>query len=411
MELTPNNKIKVSRIKDLPELSNNTGKVIVCDNGEIKYVSKNGLYTYLSLSNVVSEFKILGMNDSLMTYKGGSVISPEVNGKRYVLKFEDGVVDTNKSFEDGGCCDAIRKKPWQQPLMTSNTTPDEMTISCSDQYDGNYPPFRAFNGTNTANTDCWHSLSNGVFPKWIQADLKYPITIEKFAIQNRTTDADNALNGSATNFKIWGRNLNGEWVELVYVDGVNSVTTNRTSASWAEYVSKDDENLYNSIKYEIYNSVSQSYTFVARFQIIGHYKGYRIPDSTYNVFVIGKENEENPEARIITTLEEFPEMPKDYTYGVKLGSFKTAHDYSTLDYYPCLDLNESYNHGFVVLESLTNPGYRIYSDGWKKQWGTNANPVFPIAFEEIPLNINRGASAVTKTGMTIEAGYWIVEGY
>ena len=46
-----------------------------------------------------------------------------------------------------------------------------------------------------------------------------------------------------------------------------------------------------------------------------------------------------------------------------------------------------------------------------KRWGNLANPTFPIAFDNIPVIVERGATNVTTTGMTIEAGYWKVKGY
>ena len=78
---------------------------------------------------------------------------------------------------------------------------------------------------------------------------------------------------------------------------------------------------------------------------------------------------------------------------------------------PSMDLAESYEHGFIIDEKYGSIGYRIYSDGWKEQWGNNANPVFPIAFEEIPTIYTNGATNVSKIGMTIGAGYWNVCGY
>ena len=72
---------------------------------------------------------------------------------------------------------------------------------------------------------------------------------------------------------------------------------------------------------------------------------------------------------------------------------------------------ESFENHFIIAESLGTIGYRIYSDGWKEQWGNNVNPVFPVAFEDIPVITTVGATNITTTGMTITAGYWQAEGY
>ena len=92
-------------------------------------------------------------------------------------------------------------------------------------------------------------------------------------------------------------------------------------------------------------------------------------------------------------------------------TFKIGEDGNIVKYYPHDDVVNSYNDRFLIQEQIGSIGYRIYSDGWKEQWGNNANPVFPIAFEEIPVIVERGATNVTRTGMTIGAGYWSVKGY
>lgn len=96
----------------------------------------------------------------------------------------------------------------------------------------------------------------------------------------------------------------------------------------------------------------------------------------------------------------------------EIGYFVTASDSTSIvRYYPTQDLATSYQNRYIIKEQSGTTGYRIYSDGWKEQWGNLVNPVFPVAFNEIPLSISRGASAVTRTGMTIAAGYWFAKGY
>ena len=114
----------------------------------------------------------------------------------------------------------------------------------------------------------------------------------------------------------------------------------------------------------------------------------------------------------ITYYNEFSNIFYNKLKFKKIGSFVTASDSnSIIRYYPMEDLATSYQNRYIIKEQSGTTGYRIYSDGWKEQWGNNANPVFPVAFNEIPLSISRGASAVTRTGMTIAAGYWFAKGY
>ena len=429
MAINPYIKIRKERIKHMPDLTNQSGNYLMCENGEIKAISANSLVSYFDSTNVVKGFKILSVDKDLIRIKGGSVISSEINGKKYILKFTDQVLDTNHEIQSSsngeiigdegedvtetiyGNADKINTRIFEQPRLTSNNSSILMTVSCQDYYEGSTQDFdawRAFTGTNTDNLDCWHTTET-ILPKWLQVDLKYPIVIEKFAIQNRNFDEDD--HSIMLSFKIEGLNENDEWIELVNVDGINQKVQNQSSNAWNEYVSNNNEDLFKSVKLTAFTSKTNKSVSIGRFEIIGKHQGYNVPNTRFNIFVIGKEDESNPDAKIITTTEEYPELPEGYTYAIKLGMYKTNNDYEIDSYYPKEDLIDSYNHGFILMEMLGNTGYRIYSDGWKEQWGNNANPVFPIAFEEIPVIVERGATNVTRTGMTLPAQKWKVEGY
>lgn len=407
MSLTPNNKIKLSRIKDIPALVDNTDKFIISENNEIKYVTKNNFQSILNSSNIVNEFKILSTENSSITFSSGSVISPVVNGKQYILKFDGGTLDTNININEGGTADKIATKMWKQPILTSNNS-SNCIVTTSDINNATYDGWKAFDGTNTGEADCWLS-SNASSYHWLQIKIPYEIEAKQFFIQNRNNASAPSY---ALIFDILASNDGENWDTLVSVDNVNTFIKNSNSNGIHDYEAKETNKQYSYFRYVCHLPVrADNYSGVGRLEIIGNYKGYRLPDTYYNIFVIGKENEENPEAKIITTTQEYPEMPEGYTYGVKLGFYKTDENYNTIYCYPKMDLNESFNHGFVVAEQLDTNGYRIYSDGWKVQWGVNANPVFPVAFDNIPVSVERGATNVTRTGMTIGARYWNVEGY
>ena len=97
----------------------------------------------------------------------------------------------------------------------------------------------------------------------------------------------------------------------------------------------------------------------------------------------------------------------------KILKFKTSSNNASIivNYYPNDSISEDFKNRFIISEQLGTTGYRVWSDGWKEQWGNLANPTFPIAFDNIPVIVERGATNVTTTGMTISAGYWEVKGY
>ena len=97
----------------------------------------------------------------------------------------------------------------------------------------------------------------------------------------------------------------------------------------------------------------------------------------------------------------------------KIGYFVTASDNANniVRYFPHNDLATDYQNRYIIKEQIGTTGYRIYSDGWKEQWGNLVNPIFPVAFNEVPLIVTRGATNITRTGMTLAAGYWFAKGY
>ena len=78
---------------------------------------------------------------------------------------------------------------------------------------------------------------------------------------------------------------------------------------------------------------------------------------------------------------------------------------------PIEDLATSFRNRFLLSEIKGRNGFRVYSDGWKEQWGYGTNPTFYVTFNSIPTLVTNGASNITQKGMTISQGYWYAEGY
>ena len=78
---------------------------------------------------------------------------------------------------------------------------------------------------------------------------------------------------------------------------------------------------------------------------------------------------------------------------------------------PIEDLATSFKHRFLLSEIRGKNGFRVYSDGWKEQWGYGSNPTFYITFNTTPTLVTNGATNVTQKGMTRSQGYWYAEGY
>ena len=404
MAITPCDKIKLSRIKNMKPISNNIGKYVVSNNGEIQYIDANDLNTYFNSSNIVSEFKILSMNDNNITFSSGNVVTSKINNKNYTLQLNGDSLDTSISFENGGCADKLLMKQWQQPRLSFNNSSSIMSVG-SENYITNFDAWKAFDGNNDEK-NYWCSAKSSL-PVWLKIDLTYPLVINKFAIQNKNDISDD---GNLIAFKILGLDISDNWDILVDIDNINNKVKYIQNNYWNEYEVESNK-LYKSIKIVCNNTLGDSFATIGRFEIIGNYQGYRLPLTHYNVFAIGKESYDT-DAKIIVSADEEPKLPNDYSYSVKLGCYETDINNKTSYFYPKQCVSEAFIKGFIISENNNpNLGYRVYSDGWKVQWGTNANPIFPIAFDYTPTIVERGATNVTRTGMTIKAQKWKVEGY
>ena len=392
-------KIKINRLEEvLPPLENNTNKLLYCNGEELLYTDRNDLSNYLKIGNTVNGFKITAVSGTSFTYTGGSVLSQD--GK--MLVFDGKTVDTSLSINDGGTGTEIFQRTWNQPILATDTG-TYASASCDSTYDANYPAWKAFCGFNVENTDCWMSAANSTYPHWLQFQTAYPIRVEKFIIQNRKITGEVGLV-----FDILASNDGINWDTLVSVNN-KDIKPNTAASAFNEYTVKETYKEYKYFKYNCTESqAATSQVAIGQFLIVGQYYGYRYPQERFNIFVIG---DDNNNTKIVTTIYEEPKLPEGYIHYARLGFFTTGFDNTTNFYYPQLSLNEDFQHGRIIAESLTTIGYRVFSDGWKIQWGNNANPTFPISFNDVPKIVERGATNVTTTGMTLAAQLWCVEGY
>ena len=392
-------KIKISRlVEKLPALENNVGKLIVNNSNDISYIDKTKISNLMYIDNTVNSFKITAINGTTITITNGSVLSQ--NNK--MINFTGGTFDVSKSINDGGTADKITERLWNQPILTSNIS-NNCEASASDITSTTYDAWKAFNGTNSSESDAWASLNNTAYPHWLQIKIPFPVRVEKFVIQNR-----NEATSCGIVFDILASQDGINWDTLVSVNN-KDIVPNTAANAINEYQARETLKEYSYFRYNgLLSNRAAGLIGISRFIIVAYYHDYRIPSQYYNIFAIGNDN---GESKILTSIDEIPTLPDGYTEFAKMGFFNVNNMNITNYYYPTLTLTEAFSHGNVIAESLETIGYRIYSDGWKIQWGNNANPTFPVAFTNIPQIVERDATNVTTTGMTITARNWKVEGY
>ena len=323
--------LDLNRLDNVTKPSNFTDKFIVSQNGEVKFVDDEDLVYVFSSSNIVTGFCITGVSGNNFTKKDGKVISPEVNGKQYILNINGNNMNYTKTLAENGLVDIVRTKPYEQEVLSSNTGTYLSVSATSD----NVNAYKMFDGLDVS---YWESL--GTFPQTITATLDRAIVVEKFAIKNSSDDQS-----VMTSFKIYGQDTSDEWHTIVFVDGTSEIVTDKTAGAWNEYISSDMNTYFKAFKLEVLASVNNSTVSVSRFNIIGDYKGALLPDQKFNIFVIGKENLTNPEAKIVSTKNDVPALPEGYSYGVKIGEYYVGMDLVNpiINYYPTEDVVSYFN--------------------------------------------------------------------
>lgn len=124
----------------------------------------------------------------------------------------------NKTFS----LDFIDK--WYEPKMTSNTSPSPYLASASSIWNGTYEPYKAFNGTNTANTDAWITVG-GTIKGWILLDFGSPISCNQIKLTSRAGDTANAC---PKDFTITASNDGVVFEEILSITGQTKWTLNET---------------------------------------------------------------------------------------------------------------------------------------------------------------------------------------
>ncbi len=110
--------------------------------------------------------------------------------------------------------------------MTSNTAPSPYVASASSIYNSTYNAYKAFNGSNSSNTDCWVS-ANGQTTGWLQIDLGGQKSIIGYAITSRN-ESSTGTTAAPRSWTFLGSNDGTNWVTLDSRSDVTNWTYNET---------------------------------------------------------------------------------------------------------------------------------------------------------------------------------------
>lgn len=108
------------------------------------------------------------------------------------------------------------------PIMTSNTTPAPYVASASSEYSTSFSAYKAFNGTNIDNYDCWSSSS--VTNSYIILDFGNKTKATSFIIRGRNSSEN--IKSSPKDFLLFGSNEGASYNQIVSMENQISWTPN-----------------------------------------------------------------------------------------------------------------------------------------------------------------------------------------
>lgn len=94
--------------------------------------------------------------------------------------------------------------------LTSNTSNSFITLSSTD-YNASYPAYKAFNGTNANEADCW--LSSSIDPRYLQVGFGDFVYLDGLIFTSRNTSTPaNVLN---SDYDVFASNDNISWKKII----------------------------------------------------------------------------------------------------------------------------------------------------------------------------------------------------
>ena len=79
-----------------------------------------------------------------------------------------------------------KNKIWTQPVLTSNTSSNELIVSASSSYKADYDPWKSFK-SNTTDNYCWCSAAGTGSTSYMQLEFSKIININNILVKNRST--------------------------------------------------------------------------------------------------------------------------------------------------------------------------------------------------------------------------------
>ena len=354
--------------------------------------------------------EIKNKSNDKFVIKAGSVLSSD--GKIMIV-IPDMIKNPTEPFKNGndkGCMIGIYDEEWNQPLMTSNTTPTGRIVTNEAQTD--YEGYRVMDGLGVEGNG-W--FVNNTTANW-EYELPYEVKIESF-------DFYNTLSGTlnySKNIDFWIGNPENVVVSF-------------------EAVAEDFGHSHVEIPEPVYSNkmgfhIIDSYgTAVGSKEIKfnGSFKSCLLKNSIFNIYAIS--NDDGSMVDIITALYDESEianyLPEYFTKYALIGCFRTDDNWKLYDVYPNRELKDSLIDGSIngelyenkLIYNVKNMETNIH-ETIIEQWGETI-PVdgvvtFPKAYNKLMYVMVNGEKIITKseTGFTVDnaidyAVSWMAKGY
>lgn len=232
--------------------------------------SSGGSGSGLQMFDTVIKDHVLSFEESGgLALQGTYVYKDAVAGSRY------GYPDFYDECVAQKTASTLSVIPFVQPVLTSNGVmgADDFAVEVSSANAAGIGAYAMFNGTNTNDSDCWHS--NQESNSWLTFFSKIPINVTNLQITNRNSASQYvwAIAGGS----ILASNDNSEWTTIT--EFTNTVTTANTD--WNIDLSSNT-NYYKY--YRIQANNVNTYVSIGKINVIATEKSVLYKNSNGHVF-------------------------------------------------------------------------------------------------------------------------------
>lgn len=392
-------------LSSFTNFENNENKFIRVNSqgSDIEYVDMTKIVNNIGVRNTVNGLTglITSSDEEYITIDVGSVISDDGT---VLMELKQPLTKTpNKIFEEGnnnGSCYEFGGDNWEQPIMTSSSTPYGQVFADVEQTDRE--AWRAM--------DLYTSEGNGWLANTTDANWYYTTPEPLYITAIDFYGSESSLNNRPKDVDI----IIGNKIKKSFIapnENVVHVHIDIDNPEWSTTLGLHFKSSYGE-------AVGMKHIVITAL-----YPTYISKNTDYEIYLIS--NDDCSKVDILTTYQKAFSLPDGFTKKAKIGSYRSNNQNKLFDIYPQQDLSKSFINGLDKIndnsiETWMNNGNDIavkVVEQWGESIPVNGYIQFPYQYTKKCFYVNangRTVSEITNNSFKVDGTdivFWNAKGY